>query len=252
MRLIETADYQEMSRKAAAFIEAAIAEKPDLILGLATGGTVTGTYEQLIRDFRSGKVTFQRAASFNLDEYEGMRKEDRNSYHYYMEENFFKHVDFQKGKNHLPDGMAQDMEEACREYDRLMEEYGGIDLQLLGIGENGHIGFNEPGTPFETKTHLVRLTPSTKAANARYFNSAEEVPDRAVTMGIASILKSRQILLLASGIKKADILKKLADKEVTEDIPATVLKQHSNVVIIADKDALSKLTEEQKKVLGHD
>ncbi|MBS2967939.1 glucosamine-6-phosphate deaminase [Metabacillus sp. KIGAM252] len=239
MKLIAAADYQDMSQKAASIFLKQMEQKKQSVLGLATGGTVKGVYSELVDVFIEGEISFAEAASFNLDEYFGMKKEDPNSYFSYMQEQFFSKTDFALERNHIPDGTAADPMEECSRYDRLIEQAGGVDLQLLGIGENGHIGFNEPGTPFEIGTHLVRLTESTRQANARYFETMAQVPKEAITMGIGTIMKSRKIVLLASGVKKAGAIEQLWYGEVTEDFPASVLKQHPDATIIADKEALS-------------
>ncbi|MFY4776464.1 glucosamine-6-phosphate deaminase [Metabacillus sp. RGM 3146] len=250
MKLIEAKNYQDMSLKAAEIIQSVLANKPDAVLGLATGGTVLGPYEILIAKYEEDSLSFKKASSVNLDEYVGLPSDHPNSYYYYMNENLFKHVDFSANQTHLPNGVADDIEKESERYENLIDGLGGIDLQLLGIGENGHIGFNEPGTPFDSATHKVKLTESTRAANARYFDSINEVPAHAITMGIGSIMKSKQILLLASGVKKAGILEKIVHEEISEEIPATILKQHGNVIIIADQDALSKLNSAHKQLLN--
>lgn len=219
------------------------------VLGLATGGTVKGVYSELVKLYSEGQLSFSHAASFNLDEYYGMEKNDVNSYFRYMKEHLFHHVDFLPGSNHLPDGMAADPIHECSRYEEMIEKAGGVDLQLLGIGENGHIGFNEPGTSFQERTHLVTLTDSTKKANARYFKSLEDVPGQAITMGIGTIMKSRSILLLASGAKKAEAIERLWNGEVTEDFPASVLKRHPNVTVIADEEALMLIDRKGKEEL---
>lgn len=250
MKLIEVKNYQDMSLKAAEIIQSVLTNKPDAVLGLATGGTVLGTYENLINKYKNENLSFKKAYSFNLDEYVGLPSDHPNSYYYYMNENLFKHVDFSHNQSHLPNGLADDIEKESERYEKLIEGHGGIDLQLLGIGENGHIGFNEPGTSFASITHQVELTESTRAANARYFDSIDEVPEHAITMGIGSIMKSKQILLLASGDKKAGILEKLVHEDISEEIPATILKKHENVIIIADQEALSQLNAAHKQVLN--
>ncbi|KZZ84447.1 MULTISPECIES: glucosamine-6-phosphate deaminase [Bacillaceae] len=250
MKLIAAADYRDMSKKAAGIFLKQMEQKRQSVLGLATGGTVKGVYSELVELFLEGKISFAEAASFNLDEYFGMKKEDPNSYFSYMQEQFFSHTDFAGESNYIPDGTAADPIDECSRYDRLIEQSGGVDLQLLGIGENGHIGFNEPGTSFEIGTHLVGLTESTRQANARYFEVMEQVPKEAITMGIGTIMKSRKIVLLASGGKKAAAIEQLWYGKVTEDFPASVLKLHPDATIIADEEALSGVRMEGKGELS--
>lgn len=250
MKLIEAKDYKEMSMLASRIISEQVRSKKDSVLGLATGGTVLGTYQQLILDHQDNGTDYSEVRTFNLDEYAGLHKDDENSYHTYMKKHFFDSVNVSAANTNLPDGEASDLEKECGDYDRLISESGGIDLQLLGIGQNGHIGFNEPGSSFDSNTHLVKLAQSTREANARYFDRIEDVPKHAVTMGIASIMRSKKILLLASGVQKAAILNDLFHADVSEDIPATVLRNHPNAVIIADREALSKLQPDERKMFA--
>lgn len=249
MKLLKANNYHEMSKKAAEVILNQLKEKPNSVLGLATGGTVLGTYECLVEDYKKNHTSYQHVQTFNLDEYTGMSRTDSHSYHYYMNENFFKHIDIPTDHIHIPNGLGKDLIGECQNYEDKITEYGGIDLQLLGIGQNGHIGFNEPGTSFDIKTHVVTLTESTRKANARYFESISSVPTQAITMGIGTIRKSKHILLLASGKEKALILQQLFNDVIDEIVPASVLKMHSNVTIIADEEALSLLDDEKVKVL---
>lgn len=239
MRVVKVANYEEMSQKAADCIIRQVKEKPDSVLGLATGGTVTGTYQLLAKDHQKNGTSYRQILTVNLDEYIGISSEHEQSYHFYMKKRLFDHIQIPPENTYLPDGQAEDLEEECKRYDERIESLGGIDLQLLGIGVNGHIGFNEPGTPFDSKTHIVELSESTRKANARFFNTLEEVPKKAITMGIETIINSKKILLLASGLKKAPIIRKLFQEGITEEIPASVLKKHENVVLIADEEALS-------------
>ncbi|MED1419090.1 glucosamine-6-phosphate deaminase [Bacillus smithii] len=239
MRVVKVANYEEMSQKAAECIIRQVKEKPDSVLGLATGGTVIGTYQLLAKDHQKNGTSYRQILTVNLDEYIGISPEHEQSYHFYMKKRLFDHIQIPPENTYLPDGKAEDLEEECKRYDERIESLGGIDLQLLGIGVNGHIGFNEPGTPFDSKTHIVELSESTRKANARFFNTLEEVPKKAITMGIETIMKSKKILLLASGLKKAPIIRKLFQEGITEEIPASVLKKHENVVLIADEEALS-------------
>lgn len=240
MRWIAVNDKNEMSDKAAQIIIHLVRKRPDAILGLATGGTPEGTYRKLVEDHVKNMTSYHSIRSVNLDEYVGLRKNEPNSYHAYMKNHFFDRVDILPENCFLPDGNAKDLEAACAEYDRLIAQLGGIDLQLLGIGRNGHIGFNEPGTSLDIGTHVVTLTESTRAANARYFNRIDDVPKQAVTMGIGTIMKSKAILLIVSGEAKAEAVKKLLDaKEPARDFPASVLIRHPDVTVIADQSALS-------------
>ncbi|WP_078411334.1 glucosamine-6-phosphate deaminase [Priestia abyssalis] len=239
MNIIEVKNYEEMSQKAAGFIRETVRKKPNAVLGMATGGTAVGTYKYLIQDFNEHGTSYNQAYTVNLDEYVGMDPTHEQSYHTYMDSHLFQHIDMPKEHQYLPNGKAAHLEAECKRYEEAIEALGGVDLQILGIGHNGHIGFNEPGTSFDSKTQVVKLAESTRNANARYFDQMDEVPTHAITMGIATILKSKNILLLVSGKGKAEILHKLLTSDVTEEIPATALKTHPNVTIIADKEALS-------------
>ncbi|MFP7297280.1 glucosamine-6-phosphate deaminase [Neobacillus niacini] len=238
MKLIRTENYTEMSLTAGKIIVDKIRSNPSLTLGLATGSTPQGIYDFLIQDHVENKTSYKNVRSVNLDEYIGLPIKDENSYHYFMNQNLFKHLDIKENHTHIPNGAASDLEQECLRYEQLIKELGGVDLQLLGIGQNGHIGFNEPGTAFSSRTHIVTLAQSTREANSRFFNSLEEVPTHAITMGIASILDSKEILLLVSGERKAEALKRFVNGEISEDFPASALKNHENVTVIADRDAL--------------
>ncbi|HZG74164.1 MAG TPA: glucosamine-6-phosphate deaminase [Chondromyces sp.] len=237
MQIIKAENYTEMSQKAAGFILTRIKANPALTLGLATGGTPVGTYEELIEDHVQNGTSYSQAITFNLDEYIGLSAGHKNSYRQFMNEKLFNHIDIPLSQTHIPHGDAEDIEMECMSYEKLIERNGGIDLQLLGIGRNGHIGFNEPGTPFESATHIVDLAPSTIKANARFFSSPEEVPTQAITMGISTIMKSREILLLVSGEAKKEAMKKLMSGEISEKFPASILNQHPNVTVIIDQAA---------------
>jgi len=239
MKLIEVKDYQEMSKKAAEYIIEKVRTSKKLNLGLATGGTPVGTYARIIEDHKQNHTSYQDVTTFNLDEYVGLSGDNVNSYRYYMNDQLFDHIDIQKSNTNIPRGDASDMEKECLDYEKLISGHGGIDLQLLGIGSNGHIGFNEPGTSFDSSTHLVELAPSTREANARYFDSFEDVPTQAITMGIATIMKSKEILLLISGETKREALSQFLQGEVNESFPASVLRNHPCVTIIADKAAIA-------------
>ncbi|MEC1069602.1 glucosamine-6-phosphate deaminase [Priestia megaterium] len=241
MNIIQVKNYSEMSAKAADMLISKLHEKPNMNLGLATGGTPKGLYDRLIQDHKEHGTSYQHVTSFNLDEYVGMKPQDPNSYHYYMADALFNHIDIDVSNTHVPNGLADTPEEECRRYDKMIQNHGGIDLQILGIGQNGHIGFNEPGTSFNSPTHIVTLEESTRKANARYFNSLDEVPTQAITMGIESIMKSKEILLLISGEAKAEAMYQLLNGEITENFPASILKKHHCVTIIADQEALAKV-----------
>ena len=241
MKIIEVKDYQQMSNKAAEYIIKKVIQNPSIKLGLATGGTPIGTYKCLIDDHHKNGTTYQKVTTFNLDEYIGLSGENKNSYRYFMNNQLFDNIDINKAKTNIPSGIAADFQEECHRYEDLINQHGGIDLQILGIGSNGHIGFNEPGTSFASKTHIVELASSTIQANARFFNKIEEVPTKAITMGISTIMKSKEILLLVSGEKKREALFRLLNGEISESFPASVLKNHPCVTIIADKAAITDL-----------
>ncbi|WP_042464157.1 glucosamine-6-phosphate deaminase [Neobacillus dielmonensis] len=241
MKIIEAKDYQDMSKIAAAYIIKKVNENPKIKLGLATGGTPIGVYSKLISDHQENGTSYQSVTTFNLDEYVGLTGDHVNSYRYYMNVNLFNHIDIQKNNTFIPRGDVDDVLKECDDYEQLIANHKGIDLQLLGIGANGHIGFNEPGTSFDSETHLVQLTPSTRKANARFFTSLEEVPTKAITMGIGTIMKSKEILLLISGEQKREALKRLVTGNVDESFPASILKSHPYVTIIADKAAIADL-----------
>lgn len=237
MKLIQVEDYQDMGKKAAEIILDRVRNTENIVLGLATGGTPISTYENIVQDHQTNGTSYQHVTSFNLDEYIGVRPDHPNSYHTFMYKHLFHHINIPQEKIFLPNGMAEQQQE-CRDYEQRIREHGGIDLQVLGIGENGHIGFNEPGTAFDSTTHVVDLAESTRQANARFFESMEDVPKQAITMGIGSILRSKEILLLIAGEAKSKALAKLLDKQVDEQFPASALHHHANVTVIADKAAL--------------
>ncbi|WP_217588497.1 glucosamine-6-phosphate deaminase [Lentibacillus saliphilus] len=241
MELIRVKDYEEMSAKACEFVTALMKEQTAPVLGLATGSTPEGLYKRLIDTYQAGDISFDKTTTFNLDEYVGLTQDDPNSYHYYMFEKLFKHINVMSDNTHLPNGAANDVEQECSDYEKLIKSTGSIDLQLLGLGINGHIGFNEPGTSFDSRTHIVALDESTRQANARFFASMDDVPTQAITMGIQSIMEAKHILLLVSGEKKADALASLMNGEVTEAFPASILQKHAHTTVIADEAALTRL-----------
>lgn len=239
MRVIKAKDYDDMSRKVANILSAHVILNPSCILGLATGSTVLGTYRQLINWYQKGDLDFSEVATVNLDEYVGLDGEDEQSYRYYMNHNLFEQVNIRMETTYLPNGKAKDIESECRSYEYKIKSLGGIDVQLLGLGHNGHIGFNEPGEAFEQLTHCVALDSNTRQANARFFNSIDEVPTHAITMGIKTIMQAKQIVLAVSGKSKADILKRVLYGEVTPFVPGSILQMHPNVIVVADQEALS-------------
>ena len=241
MRIYKAKDYEEMSRKAAGIVSAQIIMKPDCVLGLATGSTPVGLYKQLIEWYRNGDLDFSAVRTVNLDEYKGISRENDQSYYYFMHQNLFDHVNIPAENTHLPDGMEPDSEKECRRYEELIQSMGSVDLQLLGIGHNGHIGFNEPGEAFETETHCVDLQERTIEANKRFFASAKEVPRQAYTMGIQTIMRSKKILIIANGEGKADIVRDAFFGPITPMVPASVLQLHNDVTLVADEAALSKI-----------
>ena len=241
MRIYKAKDYDEMSRKAAGIVSAQIIMKPDCVLGLATGSTPVGLYKQLIEWYRNGDLDFSGVRTVNLDEYKGISRENDQSYYYFMHQNLFDHVNIPAENTHLPDGMEPDSEKECRRYEELIQSMGSVDLQLLGIGHNGHIGFNEPADAFDKQVHCVNLTQSTIEANKRFFASAEEVPRQAYTMGIQTIMRSKKILIIANGEGKADIVRDAFFGPITPMVPASVLQLHNDVTLVADEAALSKI-----------
>ncbi len=241
MRIIRTRDYDDMSRKAADVIAAQIIMKPDCVLGLATGSTPIGTYARLVKKYKKGDLDFSGVTSVNLDEYKGLTKENDQSYYYFMNDNLFSKVNIDKSRTFLPDGTEADSDKACRDYNQVIANVGGVDLQLLGLGHNGHIGFNEPGTMFEAETHCVDLTDSTIQANKRFFASIDDVPRQAYTMGIKTIMMAKKILVVVSGADKAAIVKKAFFGAITPEVPASVLQLHQDVTVIADEAALSEI-----------
>ena len=232
-------DYYHASRLAANIISAQIIMKPDCVLGLATGSTPIGTYEQLVRWYEKGDLDFAAVHSVNLDEYRGLSAQDEQSYRYFMNSHLFDHVNIDKKNTYVPDGTKEDADKACSDYDAIIRSLGGIDLQLLGLGHNGHIGFNEPGGAFEKETHCVKLSQSTIEANARFFHSENQVPKEAYTMGIKSIMQAKKILVIVCGESKRDIVKKAFFGAITPEVPASVLQLHNDVILVGDEAALA-------------
>ena len=241
MQIVKAKDYDDMSRKAANIISAQVIMKPDCVLGLATGSTPIGTYKQLIDWYTKGDLNFERVTSVNLDEYKGLGADSDQSYRYFMNTNLFNSINIRKERTFVPDGLEPDSDKACSMYNQIISDVGGIDLQLLGLGHNGHIGFNEPSDNFEKQTHCVDLTASTIEANTRFFEKAEDVPRQAYTMGIKTIMQARKVLVVVSGADKAEILKKVVEGPITPQVPASILQLHNDVTIVADAVALEKI-----------
>ena len=241
MKFIVTENYDAMSRKAAAILAAKVVEKPDCVLGLATGSTPIGTYKNLIQWYENGDLDFSQVKSVNLDEYVGLAPTHDQSYRYFMNTNLFDHINIDPANTNVPNGLAEDPEAACAQYDEIIRSMNGVDIQVLGMGHNGHIAFNEPADHFPMGTHVVDLQESTINANARFFASADEVPRKAMTMGIGSIMAAKQILVVVNGEAKADIVKAAFTGPVTPMVPASILQLHPNVIVVGDKAAMSKL-----------
>lgn len=241
MKLYRAKDYNDMSRKAANIISAQVIMKPNCVLGLATGSTPLGTYKQLIEWYKKGDLDFAQVKTANLDEYKGLTRDNDQSYYYFMRENLFRHVNIDIANTHIPDGTEIDAVKEAARYEEEVKNLGGVDLQLLGLGHNGHIGFNEPSDIFPKDTHIVDLQESTIEANKRFFASIDEVPRQAYTMGIGTIMRAKKILLIVSGGDKADILHEAICGPVTPRLPASILQLHPDVIIVADEAALTKL-----------
>ncbi|MEA4895149.1 MAG: glucosamine-6-phosphate deaminase [Oscillospiraceae bacterium] len=239
MRIIRVKDYQKMSVAAASVIAAQVILKPDSVLGLATGGTPVGVYQQLINSYQNGTLDFSRVRTVNLDEYVGLNAQDESSYAFFMRQKLFNAVNIEPSNTHIPDGRAADIDEECARYDTVLRNLGGIDLQLLGLGMNGHIGFNEPADAFTGHTHRVELTGSTREANKRFFPEGAQIPAAAVTMGIMDIVQARKILIIASGASKAKALAEAFWGPVTPRVPASILQFHPDVTLVADEEALA-------------
>lgn len=250
MRIYQEADYEAMSLRAARIMAAEVVRKPDCVLGLATGSTPVGAYRQLAQWNQEGHLSFQEVRTVNLDEYKGLEPTHDQSYRYFMQVNFFDHLDILRENTHVPNGMAADADAECARYDELIRSLGYADLQLLGIGHNGHIGFNEPGSAFVAPTHVVDLTERTIEANSRFFASANDVPRQAMTMGIGCIMAARRILMVVSGEDKAQAIYDAFCGPIDPKCPASILQLHPDVVLVGDKAALHKLVEAGVSVCG--
>lgn len=241
MKIYKAKDYKDMSRKAANIISAQVIMKPNCVLGLATGSTPIGTYAQLVEWYNKGDLDFSEVTTVNLDEYKGLPRTNDQSYYYFMHQHLFDRVNIDPERTNVPNGMEPDAERECGRYEELIRSLGGVDLQLLGLGHNGHIGFNEPGEAFEKETHCVDLTESTIEANKRFFASADDVPKQAYTMGIKTIMQAKKILIVVNGENKADIVERAFFGPVTPEVPASILQLHNDVTLVGDEAALAKI-----------
>ena len=248
IRIYQEADYAAMSRRAAHIIAAEVHRNPACVLGLATGSTPIGTYKVLRERCAKGDLDFSQVKSINLDEYVGLSPEHDQSYRYFMNTNLFDHINIDKANTNVPNGLAADPEAECARYDELVESLGWADIQLLGLGHNGHIGFNEPDSAFTKATHVVDLTQSTIDANARFFASADDVPRQALTMGMGCIMAAKKVLLVANGAGKADAIYKMVCGPITPECPASILQLHPDVTVVVDEAAAAKLVEAGVKV----
>ena len=241
MKIYKAKDYKDMSRKAANIISAQVIMKPNCVLGLATGSTPIGTYDQLVEWYNKGDLDFSEVTTVNLDEYKGLPRTNDQSYYYFMHQHLFDRVNIDPERTNVPNGMEPDAEKECGRYEEMIRSLGGVDLQLLGLGHNGHIGFNEPGEAFEKETHCVDLTESTIEANKRFFASADDVPKQAYTMGIKTIMQAKKILIVVNGENKADIVERAFFGPVTPEVPASILQLHNDVTLVGDEEALAKI-----------
>lgn len=241
MKIYKAKDYKDMSRKAANIISAQVIMKPNCVLGLATGSTPIGTYDQLVEWYNKGDLDFSEVTTVNLDEYKGLPRTNDQSYYYFMHQHLFDRVNIDPERTNVPNGMEPDAEKECGRYEELIRSLGGVDLQLLGLGHNGHIGFNEPGEAFEKETHCVDLTESAIEANKRFFASADDVPKQAYTMGIKTIMQAKKILIVVNGENKADIVERAFFGPVTPEVPASILQLHNDVTLVGDEAALAKI-----------
>lgn len=241
LKVIRVSNYEAMSKAAAEIFINEVKSNPNIVLGLATGGTPEGMYNEIVSDHKENGTSYENVTSFNLDEYVGLHGDNGASYRYYMNDHLFSHVNINKENTYVPFGVSEDLNQDCLNYEAKMKELGPINLQVLGIGGNGHIGFNEPGTSFDSITHVVDLDESTIEANARYFDSIDDVPKKAVSMGISTIMRSEKILLLASGESKLDAITELLKGDINENMPASVLRNHPDVTIIVDESASPEL-----------
>ena len=242
MEAVIKENYEEASKLAALMIAEVIAKKPNAVLGLATGSTPLGTYKELVRLYKAKKIDFKYVTTFNLDEYIGLPKSHSQSYYYFMWHNLFKYTNIKKENIHLPDGMAENIGQFCEYYELMIKKAGGIDIQLLGIGSNGHIAFNEPGSSLGSRTRIKTLTEKTIADNSRFFRKKEDVPRYAITMGIGTIMEAKRVILLANGSNKADAVVNAIEGPITALVPASILQMHPCATMIVEKSAAVNLT----------
>ena len=240
MEVVTAEDYDGMSKEAAEFIYKAIEKNPNITLGLATGSTPQKMYQYLADMLNENNIDLSNVHTVNLDEYVGLDEGNPQSYHHFMLEEFFNKVNIPLENTHIPDGKSGDLEAEVKNYEKIIADLGGIDLQILGVGRNGHIGFNEPGTPFDSRTQVVGLTDVTIKDNSRFFDKIEDVPTRALSMGLETIMDTKSILFLASGEVKRDAVNALINGEITEEIPVTILRKHENLTVMLDKDVLGE------------
>jgi glucosamine-6-phosphate deaminase len=238
VKYLVATNYKEMSKKAADIVIKRLQEKENLVLGLPTGSTPIGIYKELVKDFKQNHTSYERARSINIDEYIKLSKDNPNSYMYYMNHHFFSHINMKKENIHIPNGKTDNVYDECYRYDQVIETIGPIDLLILGIGHNGHIGFNEPGTSFDSTTHMVELTEETRRMNARHFLSLDKVPKAAITMGLKTMMESKEIILLVTGDGKSKAYERLLKNEISIDFPASVLHEHPNVTAIIDQNTI--------------
>ncbi|WP_294390058.1 glucosamine-6-phosphate deaminase [uncultured Clostridium sp.] len=243
MRLMITESYEELSKAAAEEFAKVIKEKPNAVLGLATGGSPVGMYKELIKMYEKNELDFSKVTTVNLDEYIGLNPEHNQSYRHFMNENLFNHININIANTFVPNGLADNLEVECKEYDKKIMELGGIDIQLLGVGNNGHIAFNEPDEQLSAGTHVISLTENTIEANSRFFENINDVPKKAITMGLGGIMKAKKIILIASGESKAEAIKGLFSGKITTDNPASMLQMHRDVTVIVDKEAAKLIKE---------
>ncbi|MFD2612210.1 glucosamine-6-phosphate deaminase [Paenibacillus gansuensis] len=245
MNIVTFESTEELNEAGAGIVISLLQTKPDAVLGLATGGTPVGVYEHLVKAYRKGRLSFRKATSFNLDEYVGLPQEHPESYYSYMKQHLFDHVDLPVHQAHIPDGNAENPEEECRRYEAKLAEAKQIDLQILGLGHNGHIGFNEPDHTLVSGTHVVELKEETRKANARFFDSMDEVPTHAITMGVGMILKAKTILLIVRGEDKADVVHRALTGPIRTELPASLLQTHPNLVVMLDQAAAKHFQTQQ-------
>ena len=248
IRIYKTENYETMSKKAADILASVVHLNPACVLGLATGSTPVGLYKELIAKYNAGELSFAEVHTVNLDEYKGLAGTHDQSYRYFMQDNLFDHIDVKPENTNVPDGLAEDAEAECARYDELVASLGYADIQLLGLGHNGHIGFNEPDSAYTKPTHVVDLTQSTIDANARFFASADDVPRQALTMGMGCIMAAKKVLLVANGAGKADAIYKMICGPITPECPASILQLHPDVTVVVDEAAAAKLVEAGVKV----